>query len=508
MEYWVSGDKQISPKVSIALLDWSCRESFHTLDYLNNQTSLRNQYEIIWIEYYNKRPQEIDSKIKEYEALGKPPFLDKRIVMGIEKDVYYHKHLMYNMGILASRGEIICFCDSDAIVKPTFVESIISAFEKERNIVLHMDEIRNISKSFYPFNYPSFEEITNEGCLNYKSGKTTGLLDREDALHTRNYGACMCALRSDLVNIGGADQHISYLGHICGPYELTFRLINAGRKEVWHQEEFLYHTWHPGTDGRRNYLGPNDGRNMSTTALNIISCGRILPLVENPAIKLLRSKKEKFNQELLLSRAILESKIEQWEIGNFKLQCHNFKSFVKRMLNKFYRIFVAKPKGFLVGTMIDFVLSLNIFWMSFKQLFYKSANYAENKVMPKSISFKLQLIFIFFWRMWKNNSYALSVCRKAIESLKDEGASKIALYGVSDVTKILFLLAKKARIKIVNIYDTVSAGKSFLRLKVSAIENLRNYEGKIIIASFVGIKDKGKKIESLGIPRNNIFKLQ
>jgi len=59
--------------------------------------------------------------------------------------------------------------------------------------------------------------------------------------------------------------------------------------EVWHPSEFLYHTWHPGQAGDGNYLGPHDGRHMSTTALEARTSGRVLPLLENPAIAALRS---------------------------------------------------------------------------------------------------------------------------------------------------------------------------------------------------------------------------
>jgi len=40
-------------KVSIILTDWSVRESYHAIDYLNRQTILRQYYEIIWVEYYD-----------------------------------------------------------------------------------------------------------------------------------------------------------------------------------------------------------------------------------------------------------------------------------------------------------------------------------------------------------------------------------------------------------------------------------------------------------------------
>jgi hypothetical protein len=95
----------------------------------------------------------------------------------------------------------------------------------------------------------------------------------------------MCARREDLIAIGGADEHIDYLGHICGPYDMTFRLVNMGRREVWSESEFSYHTWHPGQAGSDNYLGPHDGRHMSTTALEALLTGRKTPLVENDAIR-------------------------------------------------------------------------------------------------------------------------------------------------------------------------------------------------------------------------------
>jgi hypothetical protein len=69
---------------------------------------------------------------------------------------------------------------------------------------------------------------------------------------------------------------------------LTFRLVNNGLREVWHDSVFLYHTWHPGSDGVANYIGPSDGRHMSTTALATRETGRVMPLVENAPVRALR----------------------------------------------------------------------------------------------------------------------------------------------------------------------------------------------------------------------------
>lgn len=266
-------------KVSLILLDWGVRESPHILHYLRTQTVPQDQFEVIYLEFYSRqfeglRPYE--DRVDVWAALEMPDTL------------YYAKHLMYNAGIVLARGEIIVICDLDALVRETFIERIVRAFEHDPSIVFHIDQFRSMRREFYPFNFPTIDQVMGEGCINNAGGVTTGIRDTEDTIHTRNYGSCFCAKRADLIAIGGADMHIDYVGHICGPYDMTFRLRNFGRRIVWAEDEFMYHTWHPGTDGSNNYMGPHDRRNFSIRALEAAVSGEILPLQENPAIAQLR----------------------------------------------------------------------------------------------------------------------------------------------------------------------------------------------------------------------------
>ncbi|MCS7180691.1 MAG: glycosyltransferase, partial [bacterium] len=319
MKFLFKNNNLKNPKVSIILIDWSVRHSFHILEYLNKQTIDREKYEIIWIEYYDRKAKEIEEKL--YKSIEKGfPILDKWVILEMPKNVYYHKHIMFNIGIILSQGEIICIPDSDAMVKETFVKTIIKEFEKDPNIVLHIDEIRNENKKFYPFNYPSFEEVLGKGRVLRWDGKTD--IDKlKDPIHLLNYGACMCAKKEHLISIGGADEHIDYLGHICGVYEMTFRLKNYGLKEIWSKEEFLYHTWHPGESGSFDYMGPHDGLNMSTTALNTLITKRIYPLEENMGIKYLREKKN-IDKETLLKMVLSDKRF-----GNWTIECLKSKNF-------------------------------------------------------------------------------------------------------------------------------------------------------------------------------------
>ncbi|WP_420422361.1 hypothetical protein [Simkania sp.] len=296
------------PKVSLILLDWNVRESFHICHYLRSQTVYRDSFEILVLEYYSQ----LTDAVKKFEE-----DIDTLAVLGMPNGCYYHKHLMYNIGALLAQGEIIVICDSDAMVKPTFIESILQFFETHPNHFLHMDQFRNHRQDLYPFSYPSFEEVIGAGCINYSDGKTTGVVETSDRLHRRNYGACLCMKRDDYFAIGGSDEHVDFVGHICGPYDLTFRLCNAGKEEVWHEDEFLYHTWHPGSDGIGEYLGPHDGYNVSSTSLEAIWTGRTLPHVPHPLVTKIQQG-ESVTEDKILKEGINATHLKMTDLSFLK----------------------------------------------------------------------------------------------------------------------------------------------------------------------------------------------
>jgi hypothetical protein len=298
-----------APRLSLILLDWSVRESFHLLHYLRRQSVDRDQFEVIFIEYYSRVAEPLKYFADE---------VDTWVLLEMPESCIYHKHLMYNCGLAFAHGEVVVLCDSDAMVKDGFIETILGHFKDRHQIVLHFDQFRNIRRDLYPFNYPSFDEVLGGGCVNNVDGRTSGIVDRTDPLHSRNYGACMCARRADLIEIGGADEHIDYLGHICGPYEMTFRLLNSGFKEVWSETEYLYHTWHPGQAGSDNYQGPHDGRQMSSTALEALITGRVYPLVENDVIRLIK-KGEGLSEMSINGRLIDKRYLTEWDRSNIAI---------------------------------------------------------------------------------------------------------------------------------------------------------------------------------------------
>jgi len=263
-------DNGRNPTVSIILLDWSCRESFHSLDWLMKQNVPRKDYEIIWVELYDRV---IPDAMKKAD-----------VVITCGQKGMYHKHVGYNAGLLHAKGQVICVCDSDAVFSPDFISSIINAFNlpspEPSSLVLMHYEWR--TKHTYPAEKFAIEDLSNY----------------EWSDLWPNVGACMSVLRADAVRFGGFDEHSSYRGYLCGPYDLGWRLVNAGIAEIWHDPSVaLWHFAHPDPAASfgqsfsfklwREKAYPHI-EHHALTAVEAFSSGRLLPLRENPEVHQLR----------------------------------------------------------------------------------------------------------------------------------------------------------------------------------------------------------------------------
>lgn len=262
--------QRTSARLTLLLLDWQVRERFFALDWLARQTAPREQFEVLWVELYDRVA---DQALEKADG-----------VYSMNQKGLYHKHKGYNLGLLEANGDLFCVCDSDAVFPPDFVESVLRSFEQPsgqtRPQVLMHYEYR--TRSLYP-----------EDGLD----RVGDLADFQWQKLWPNVGACMTIRREDAIRFGGFDEDKRYRGYMCGPYDLGWRLINAGLPEFWHDPQVaLYHFAHPDPTGTthtfsfrlwREIAHPHfDGH--AAPAVEAFCSGKLLPHVENPEIRSLR----------------------------------------------------------------------------------------------------------------------------------------------------------------------------------------------------------------------------
>ena len=254
------------PDVSIVLLDWSVREHFQALRWLDRQTVERLRYELIWVELYDRVVPEARDGAD--------------LLVTCHQGGTYHKHAGYNVGLLHARGRIVIVCDSDAVFPPDFIASVLHAFASPEGrdvkpmVLMHYERR---TRATYPDDLTSVDDLRRYAW---------------EPLWP-NVGACMSVRRSDAIRYGGFDEDASYRGYICGPYDLGWRLVNAGIPEVWHPEDVcLWHFAHPAPSSHFAEFTRKHWREVTAPhvdfhawkAVEAFSTGRLLPLVENPAI--------------------------------------------------------------------------------------------------------------------------------------------------------------------------------------------------------------------------------
>lgn len=273
-----------APRLSFILLDWGCRERFTTLDWLNRQDVPRDQYELIWVELYDRVVEEVMEKAD--------------VVITCNQRGTYHKHMGYNIGLLQARGDLICVCDSDAVFPADFVRSVFRSFEIEKSgvaqplVLMHYEWRTSL---LYPDDLSDAETLKDA-----ERWQWWPLIVNE--------GACVTVRRADAVRFGGFDEHPSYIGYLCGPYDLAWRLVNAGWAEIWHDSSVaLWHFAHPdpiGTNGQKASLlqlmekAHPHMHGHALTAVEAFSTGRFQPLQENPEIWAMRMNDRRIGSEL------------------------------------------------------------------------------------------------------------------------------------------------------------------------------------------------------------------
>lgn len=204
-------------KISVIMVDGGFRENVFSAEYLSNQSLPDSDYEIIWVEYFDR----VHAKISE---------LPKVRGVTLNRSGQYHSSFCFNKGIELARGELLVIPDADQIMDRDFLAALWhthSAYERLVTYVYRYDEIEENSLSSF-----DFDEL-REKC------------------HMRNpanYGGCLAVRKKWLLEINGYEMHpIFGSGFHANGLDLYTRFKNLGLAVQWEPNLQIFHPWHPST---------------------------------------------------------------------------------------------------------------------------------------------------------------------------------------------------------------------------------------------------------------------
>ncbi|GBD95396.1 hypothetical protein BMS3Abin06_00264 [bacterium BMS3Abin06] len=239
-------------------------------------------------------------------------------------------------------------------------------------------------------------------------------------------------------------------------------------------------------------MGPHDGRNMSTTALDAVRTGRVMPLIENPAINILRLKQDDIIYEPLLLQAIPEKDIKDWSVeklreGTKLKSLWNLGNFSKHPIFSFQLITV-------------------FFKMLINQFTMKATKFSRQSKSLKDLIGKISKTYDFFKNMSQYNNYIIERSDKCLKKFASNDTKEFAVYGTSDIAEVLYILSLHAPVKIKAFYDRLG-DKKFHKFNVMPLEAIKSYSGKVVIAALVGAEDMVELLKIQGLKRNQIVLL-
>jgi GT2 family glycosyltransferase len=221
-------NKSQNPKISVLLVDGSYRPHFAVIDSLKRQTFAANDYEVLWIEYYDKVKQELIEKMNARENFR---------VITLKENGIYHSSYCFNRGIMDAQGEILVILDADVLFGEDFLEKVWDEHQNNECLVMYvfrMDEPEQPGNS--PF------------CLDLDSLKKKCQL-----ANPSNYGGCLTVRKKWLLKINGYEKDDVFRtgGDHANGLDVHTRFKNLGMHIMWSPDLRIYHPWHPHKPGRQ-----------------------------------------------------------------------------------------------------------------------------------------------------------------------------------------------------------------------------------------------------------------
>jgi len=214
------------------MVDGGYRPHFGAIDSMKDQDFPAEDFELIWVEYYEKIKPELENKIKEKANFKK---------VTLNKSGTYHSSECFNKGIENSIGELIVIPDGDVIFDKNFLSDIWNEHKKNEKLVMYV----------FRYDEPKEEFSSLKTDLEYLSGVCV-------LNNPSNYGGCLTVKKKWLLRINGYEEHEVFRtgGDHANGLDIYTRFKNLGLHIMWHPTLKIYHPWHEHQPGRKERYNP------------------------------------------------------------------------------------------------------------------------------------------------------------------------------------------------------------------------------------------------------------
>ncbi|MFQ5545201.1 MAG: glycosyltransferase [Acidiferrobacterales bacterium] len=213
-------DQDRSPKASVIL--WNCgfRERFHAIKAYLNQSLPADQYEVLWVEYYDSVRPEVAEFDKKHENF---------YVVTMKKRGQWQFGVCINEGARLAKGSVLIISDGDVVVDERFVSD---AIDKHAEMAQLVNYFRRYEEPHEPDEYYDDLEYLKRVCV---------------LSNPSNYGGCFSIERKNFIALNGYEEDVAFAGPSACAKDAYVRFKNAGYLVRWDPEPRVFHPWHPGT---------------------------------------------------------------------------------------------------------------------------------------------------------------------------------------------------------------------------------------------------------------------
>jgi hypothetical protein len=235
---------------------------------------------------------------------------------------------------------------------------------------------------------------------------------------------------------------------------------------------------------------------MSSRGLQVRFSGRILPFVENQAIRKLRLKDGQIHFQKLLEYVVSAEMLQSWSVKN-----------IAKLRPRLWSTLLSSRRS-----IVALRLAKTFSKLLLRRVRTKAAQWNEKTRTASNqpaISTRRTLLSVARAHVFFKSTldFFLSMIHRSRDCLNAaliEGHQEVSFYGTDDSAEILYDLSFELPVKIKSVYDDCE-GETFHKFKVLAIERYGSSEEPIIVTGSAQIENKMKRLRTLGVSADRLI---